>query len=79
MYEEGDKTVFYALKDVWVDRRDQTEGEIWKQLKKYLNKEVFSKHFLALVNCMPDVKAVTTCDFWARGLHSAEERECQIF
>ncbi|KAF4586685.1 hypothetical protein EYR40_010700 [Pleurotus pulmonarius] len=48
VYEEGDETTFYALKDAWVDRRNQTEGEIWKRLKKDLNNEVFSKHFLTL-------------------------------
>ncbi|KAF4564534.1 hypothetical protein EYR36_002471 [Pleurotus pulmonarius] len=73
VYEEGDETTFYALKDAWVDRRNQTEGEIWKRLKKDLNNEVFSKHFLTLVTCTPDAQAVMTCDFWGRGSHSAEE------
>ncbi|KAF4583310.1 hypothetical protein EYR38_002059 [Pleurotus pulmonarius] len=73
VYEEGDRNTFYALKDVWVDRRKQTEGEIWRQLKKNVVEEAFSKYFLTLLNCTPDAEAVTTCDFWARGSHSAEE------
>ncbi|KAL4251831.1 hypothetical protein AB1N83_013879, partial [Pleurotus pulmonarius] len=33
-YEEGEEKVYYVLKDVWVDSRNNTEAAIWKRLKE---------------------------------------------
>ncbi|KAF4598887.1 hypothetical protein EYR38_007299 [Pleurotus pulmonarius] len=48
-YGDGEEKVYYVLKDVWVDSRNNTEAAIWKRLKEKVNPEVFDQHFLTLV------------------------------
>ncbi|KAL4249800.1 Fungal-type protein kinase domain-containing protein [Pleurotus pulmonarius] len=72
-YKEGEEKVYYVLKDVWVDSRNNTEAAIWKRLKEKVDPEVFDRHFLTLVAAFQPGEGATTCSFFGRGGFSPTE------
>ncbi|KAJ8502417.1 hypothetical protein ONZ45_g11789 [Pleurotus djamor] len=79
VYEEGkSQEKQYALKDVWANRRNDTEAHIWRKLKdrmlaNNISDDVINNYFMPLIRTMPDDQHIRTCNFLSREDLSVDE------
>jgi hypothetical protein len=62
-YMEDDPAQTHAIKDIWLNVDERTEGDIWRELKDTILSETFMRHFMTVVRDGPDANPVTTLKF----------------